>query len=40
MKNNNIVELYNYTETKNDFVLYMEYCNQASYLSNKILEVL
>lgn len=40
MKHNNIVELYNYTETKEDFVLYMEYCDKASYLSNKILEVI
>lgn len=39
MLHENVVELYDYTETKDDYVLYMEYCDRADYLSQKILEV-
>ena len=39
MDHENIVKLYEYTETKSDYVLYMEYCDHPDYLSNKILEV-
>lgn len=40
MKHSNIVELYNYTETEDEYVLFMEYCDKASYFANKILEVI
>lgn len=33
MFHDNIVELYDYTETKDEYVLYMEYCDKADYLS-------
>lgn len=31
LKHENIVELYDYTESETDFVLLMEYCNDANY---------
>eukprot|EP00347_Sterkiella_histriomuscorum_P022527 403338154 len=34
----NIVKLFDYTETKQDYILYMEYCDKADYLPQKILE--
>ena len=34
-----MVELYDYTESKSEFVLLMEYCNQANYFQEKIEEV-
>jgi hypothetical protein len=39
MDHSNIVKLYDYTETKEEYVLYMEYCDKADYLPFKILEV-
>ena len=39
MKHQNVVELYNYTETPDEYLIYMEYCNKASYFSEKILDV-
>ena len=39
MKHENIVELYEYTESKQEFVLMMEYCNDASYFEDKIEQV-
>lgn len=39
MQHENVVELFDYTETKNEYVLYMEYCDQADYLAKKIHEV-
>lgn len=39
MEHENVVKLYEYTETKDEFVLYMEYCDLAGYLPDKILEV-
>jgi hypothetical protein len=35
----NIVELYHYTESKEEFVLLMEYCNDAGYFEEKIEQV-
>ena len=35
----NIVELYHYTESKDEFVLLMEYCNDAGYFEDKIEQV-
>ena len=35
----NIVELYDYTENQDEFVLLMEYCNDASYFEDKIENV-
>jgi hypothetical protein len=40
MNHSNVVKLYDYTETKNEYVMYMEFCDKPDYLSNKILEVL
>ena len=39
MKHVNVVELYNYTETEKDYVMYMEYCDKGTYLAHKIHEV-
>ena len=35
----NVVELYDYTESQNEFVLLMEYCNDAAYFEEKIEQV-
>ena len=35
----NIVKLHEYTESEEQFVLFMEYCNDAEYFDNKIVEV-
>jgi len=40
MDHDNIVKLFDYTETKEEYVLYMEFCDRADYLAQKILEVL
>ena len=39
MQHENIVELYEYTETNDDYILFLEYCDKSEYLANKILEV-
>ncbi len=39
MDHQNVVKLYNYTETQQEYVLFMEFCDKYDYLSNKILEV-
>jgi serine/threonine protein kinase len=39
MKHENVVELYEYTETEDNIELYMEYCNDAQYLERLIEEV-
>ena len=39
MHHENIVELFDYTETKEDYVLFMEYCDKPAYLTDKLLEV-
>lgn len=39
LKHENVVELFDYTETDQEFALLMEYCNDASYFENKIEEV-
>jgi len=39
MSHSNIVKLYDYTETKEEYMLFMEYCDRADYLASKILEV-
>jgi serine/threonine protein kinase len=36
LKHENVVELYDYTESSTEFVLLMEYCNDASYFDEKI----
>jgi hypothetical protein len=38
-KSDNVVELYHYTESKEEFVLLMEYCNDAGYFEQKIEQV-
>ena len=39
LKHENIVELYDYTETEKEIVLFMEYCNDACYFEEKIENV-
>lgn len=39
MEHENVVKLFDYTETSDEYVLYMEYCDRADYLAAKILEV-
>lgn len=39
LKHENIVELYDYTENADEFVLLMEYCNDASYFEDKLEQV-
>lgn len=39
MDHDNVVKLYEYTETQDEYVLYMEYCDKANYFADKILEV-
>jgi serine/threonine protein kinase len=39
MSHDNIVKLFEYTETKDEYLLYMEYCDKADHLAAKILEV-
>ena len=34
-----VVKLHEYTESDDQFVLFMEYCNDAEYFDNKIVEV-
>jgi serine/threonine protein kinase len=36
IKHENVVELYHYTESPEEFVLLMEYCNDAGYFEDKI----
>lgn len=40
MDHENIVKLLNYTETSDEYVLYLEFCDKADYLANKVLEVI
>ncbi len=39
LKHENVVELYDYTESDKEFVLLMEYCNNANYFQDKIEDV-
>lgn len=39
LKHENVVELYDYTESDKEFVLLMEYCNDANYFQEKLEEV-
>jgi len=40
MKHPNIVEVYDYTETEDEFQLYMEYVNRSSYFEDRIQNVI
>ena len=40
MDHDNIVKLYDHTETESEHIMYMEYCDKANYLADKILEVI
>ena len=40
MSHDNVVELYNYTETEDEFLLFMEYCDRGAYLSDRIHSVI
>ena len=39
MNHSSIVQLYNYTETNNEYVMFMEYCDKAEYFAEKIYDV-
>lgn len=39
LKHENVVELYDYTESEKEFVLLMEFCNDANYFQDKIEDV-
>ena len=39
LSHENVVKLYNYTENENEFVLLMEYCNDANYFEEKLEHV-
>ena len=39
LNHDNVVKLHEYTESDDQFVLFMDYCNDASYFDNKIVEV-
>lgn len=39
MNHENIIELYEYYDTKEEYQLYMEFADQSDYLSRKILDV-
>ena len=39
MQHDSIVKLHEYTESEDQFVLFMEYCNDAEYFDSKIVEV-
>lgn len=40
LDHDNVVKLFDYTESEKDFVLFMEYCNNANYFDEKIVEQL
>ena len=39
LQHENIVELFEYTETKDEYVLFMEHCDKADSLITEILDV-
>lgn len=39
IKHENVVKLFDYSENDTEFVLFMEYCNDAGYFNDKIMEV-
>ena len=39
MAHDNIVKLHEYTENDKEFVLFMEYCNDANYFEEKLVNV-
>ena len=39
LKHDNIVKLHEYTENEAEFVLFMEYCNDANYFDEKLVNV-
>ena len=39
LNHDNVVKLHEYTESDDQFVLFMEYCNDAAYFEDKIIEV-
>lgn len=39
LNHDNVVKLHEYTESEEQFVLFMEYANDAEYFDNKIVEV-
>lgn len=38
LQHDNVVKLHEYTESDKEFVLFMEYCNDAEYFDSKIVE--
>ena len=39
LTHDNIVKLHEYTENEKEFVLFMEYCNDANYFEEKLVNV-
>ena len=39
LRHDNIVKLHEYTENEAEFVLFMEYCNDANYFDEKLVNV-
>jgi len=39
LSHENVIKLYDYTETGSEYQLFLEYADQAGYLSDKILNV-
>ena len=39
LKHDNVVKLHEYTESEEDFVIFMEYCNDANYFDDKLVNV-
>lgn len=39
MSHENVIELYEYAETPEEYQLYMEYADMSDYLSRKVLDV-
>lgn len=39
MNHSNVVKLFDYTETNDEYILYMEYCDKANHLAEKVLDV-
>lgn len=40
MNHENVVKLYDTVETQKEYVMYMEYCDKANQLADKINEVI
>ena len=39
LEHDNVVKLHEYTENEDEFVIFMEYCNDANYFDEKLVNV-